>query len=41
MTYLAAAAIAADRQRTFRQEARLARLARFVNRCCRRICGLN
>jgi hypothetical protein len=35
MTYLAAAAIAADRQTALRNEARLSRLARIVNRCRR------
>ena len=35
MTYEATLAAVAERQTRFTREARLSRLARFVNRCCR------
>lgn len=37
MTYGATAALVADRQARYTTEARLSRLARFVNRCCREV----
>ncbi|HEV7886449.1 MAG TPA: hypothetical protein VGO92_02750 [Acidimicrobiales bacterium] len=39
MPYTVAAALAADHRATLMREARIFRLARFVNRCCRTALG--